>query len=184
MMRSCSAWMVSTMSRIRPVRVAVTAASSADSLASSRVAASLPRRASCQVEHLVVDADHRRSPGADVAPAADPVRRGGGGQVERPGRRGAPVHQHRLVVTVVVEDPDPADVAGGALAKSSRPKHSPLSTASNCASWSLYMAIVVSRSERACGVPPVCTKHAASRFAACSRIRSSRPYRVETYACS
>ena len=69
MTRSCSAWMVSTMSRIRPVRPASSAASSAASPASALVPA-LGRRV--QVEHLVVEADHRAPPGPDVPAPATP----------------------------------------------------------------------------------------------------------------
>ena len=54
MIRSCSAWIVATMSPIRPVRRAVTAASSAASLVSPVL---LRGRGAgvVEVEHLVVD---------------------------------------------------------------------------------------------------------------------------------
>lgn len=69
-----------------------------------------------QVQVFVVD---RRDPpvaGAQVPAPDDAVRRGGGGQVERPGQRGAPVQQQRFVVVFLVEDAEPADVAALAVA--------------------------------------------------------------------
>ncbi len=63
------------------------------------------------VEDLVVEGDHRAVVGADVAPAAYPVRVGGGRQVERPGGGRPPVDQQRVVRAGVVEDPDAAHVA-------------------------------------------------------------------------
>ena len=69
MTRSCSAWMVSTMSLIRPVRPALSAASRAASPVSPLVAPAR-RGARVEVEHLVVEADDRAPAGADVpAPA-------------------------------------------------------------------------------------------------------------------
>ena len=104
---SCSAWMVATMSVIRPVRAAPSAASSAASPAGpvSRAASG-----SVEVEHLVVDPGHLAQPGADVPAPADALRPGRGGDVERPRRGRSPVQQQRLVVALVVDDAEPADV--------------------------------------------------------------------------
>jgi hypothetical protein len=64
-----------------------------------------------EVQHLVVDGGDLAAAGAQVAPAPDALRRCGGGRVERPGRGRPPVHQQRLVLVVLVEQPQPPDVA-------------------------------------------------------------------------
>ena len=97
------------MSPIRPVRRAVTAASSAASPVSPRAAAR--DRGVGEVEHLVVDGERPRGGGCAGAGggACPPASRGRG--VERLRRGRAPVHQQRLVVVLLVEQADPADVA-------------------------------------------------------------------------
>ena len=67
MIRSCSAWMVATMSVIRPVRARSRAASSAPSPTRSRAA----RRRAAEVEHLVVEVDDGAAPGQQVAAPHD-----------------------------------------------------------------------------------------------------------------
>src|SRR5690606_22910815 len=64
-----------------------------------------------EVEHLVVDGDDLPPAGAQVAPAPDALGRGGGGRVERPGGGRPPVHQERLVLVLLVQQAQPADVA-------------------------------------------------------------------------
>jgi hypothetical protein len=64
-----------------------------------------------EVEHLVVDGDDLAAAGAQVAPPAHALGRRGGGGVERLGGRGPPVHQQRLVVALLVEQAEAADVA-------------------------------------------------------------------------
>jgi hypothetical protein len=61
-------------------------------------------------ERVVVEPGHGAQPGVDVPPAPHLERHGAGRGVERPGRRGAPVDQQRVVVQVLVHDPDAADV--------------------------------------------------------------------------
>ena len=107
MIRSCSAWIVSTMSRIRPVRLALSAASSADSPVSPSCFDGIGGR---QVQDLIVDAHHGPAAGLDVTAPPDVGGRGRGGQVERPRRVGAPVHEQLLVVAGIVVNADPADV--------------------------------------------------------------------------
>src|SRR5687767_14002078 len=65
-----------------------------------------------EVEDLVVDPDDPALPGADVAPSPHTLGRGGRGEIERPRHRRTPVHQHRCVVVVVIEEADASDVAG------------------------------------------------------------------------
>src|SRR5690606_26474132 len=59
-----------------------------------------------QVEHLVLVVHDLPPLGVQVAASPHPVPGCGGGQVERAGGRGAPVDQQRLVVVLLVEQPD------------------------------------------------------------------------------
>ena len=109
MIRSCSAWIVATMSPIRPVRRAVTAAISAASLVSPVLlpAAAASSRSSTSSS----TADDLAAPRAQVPAAAHALGRRGGGGVERLRRGRAPVHQQRLVLVLLVEQAQPPDVA-------------------------------------------------------------------------
>ncbi len=64
-----------------------------------------------EVEVLVVQCGDGAAAAADVATQHDTVGRGGGREVERTRLRRAPVEQQRLVVVVLVEDAEAADVA-------------------------------------------------------------------------
>ena len=73
----------------------------------------LVRRApgSGQVQHLIVDADHGAVLGADVAATPNVQRSDRGGEVERARCRRSPVDEQRLLVGVLGEQSDSADVA-------------------------------------------------------------------------
>jgi len=62
------------------------------------------------IKHLVIQASHPPAAHDDVAAAPDAVRRVGGGHVEGPRRRGAPVEQERLARTGLVPQADAPDV--------------------------------------------------------------------------
>ena len=62
-------------------------------------------------EELVGEGDHGAAAGVELTPAAHALRIRAGRGVEGLGRGRAPVGQQRLVVVVLVEDADPADVA-------------------------------------------------------------------------
>ena len=68
-------------------------------------------RAGRQVEHLVVDPGQLAALGPQVPPPGHPLRGHRGGEVERPGRGRPPVDQQRVLIAVLGEQPDPADVA-------------------------------------------------------------------------
>ncbi len=59
------------------------------------------------------------------------------------------------------------------LSRSSRPKHRPCSTALSWVSLSVYIVVEMSRSVRACGVPPVWRSVSVSRFVVSRRSSSS-----------
>ena len=63
-----------------------------------------------EIEHVVVEPGHHTAIGVEVTAAGHAVRARGGRAVERPRGSGPPVDQQRLVVVVLVEDPQPADV--------------------------------------------------------------------------
>ena len=65
----------------------------------------------CEVQDLVVEADHLPVPGLDVPPQQHVLGRDGGGQVEGPRRCRAPVHQQLLVVLGITVNSEAADVA-------------------------------------------------------------------------
>jgi hypothetical protein len=96
MIRSCSAWMVATMSERRL----------AGQAGSGRI---LP--GTVEVKHLVLDGKHRSAAGPDVPAAANPLGAGGGRGVERARRRRPPVDEQRLVLALLVEQPEPPDIA-------------------------------------------------------------------------
>ena len=77
MISSCSAWIVATMSRIPSPRGALTAASSAASLAPPSLRTVGP------AEDLVGEVDDLPAAGVELAAAAHVLRVGGGGDVER-----------------------------------------------------------------------------------------------------
>ena len=109
MIRSCSAWIVATMSPIRPVRRAVTRGH--QRRLAGQPGAAAGRGGVVEVEHLVVDGHDLAAPRAQVPAAAHALGRRGGGGVERLRRGRAPVHQQRLVLALLVEQAQPADVA-------------------------------------------------------------------------
>ena len=112
---SCSAWMVATMSRMRPVRSWSSAASSAPSPTTVKPdasAASASNTSSSMPEETP-------TVGLEVAAAGDAHRLDRGGPVEGLGDRGAPVDDQRR--EVVVGDRDAADVEGLASAGRRRP---------------------------------------------------------------
>ncbi len=78
---SCSAWMVATMSRMRPVRSLSSAASSAPSPTTVKPDAC----GGIGVEHLVVEGEQAATVGLEVATAGDAHRLDRGGAVERLG---------------------------------------------------------------------------------------------------
>ncbi len=100
------------MSPIRPVRCAPTAASRAPSPVSELRWRGVHR---VEVERLVLDAGHLPAAGGQVAPADDLAGGRGGRLVEVAGRRGPPVDQQ--LGLLVVGEPEPADVAAGAVAQ-------------------------------------------------------------------
>ena len=116
---SCSAWMVATMSRIRPVRSWSSAANSAP-FAHHREPG---LGGGLGVEHLVVDAEESPTLGLEVPTAGDAHGLDCGGAVEGLGDRGPPVDDQWR--QVVVGDRDPADVVRGRLAALPRPEVEP-----------------------------------------------------------
>ena len=100
------------MSPIRPVRCAPTAASRAPSPVSElRWPASIESRSSASSSTPVT----MPAAGGQVAPADDLAGGRGGGLVEVAGRGGPPVDQQ--LGLLVVGEPEPADVAAGAVAQ-------------------------------------------------------------------
>ena len=126
MISSCSAWIVATMSAIRPVRLAPTAASSAASLVSPLRLGGARGAGGVEVEDLVVDAGDLATAGAQVPTPAHALGRRGRGRVEGPGRGRAPVHQQRVVLVVLVEQAEPADVADLAVLGVEPPEREPV----------------------------------------------------------
>jgi hypothetical protein len=64
-----------------------------------------------QVEHLVVHRGHLAAPGAQVPAPPDALWGCSRGRIERACRRCAPVHQQRFVLVLLVQQPEPPDVA-------------------------------------------------------------------------
>ena len=64
-----------------------------------------------EVEHVIIEPCYGALPGLDVPATPDTEWSGGGGDVERTGRRGAPVDQQWLIVVALITDAESADVA-------------------------------------------------------------------------
>jgi hypothetical protein len=101
--------MVSTMSAIRPVRLA---------------RAGLP--VGTDVEDLVVHAGHLALPGPDVPAPQDALGRESGGDIERAGRGCPPVHEQGLVIGGVIENADTPDIAAVTLGQIQPAKAQPV----------------------------------------------------------
>lgn len=130
-----------------------------------------------EIEVFVVDRGHGAIARADVPAAGDVFGVGGGGQVERAGQRSSPVEQQRLVVVVLVEDAEPADVARlvlGAL------EIDPAEAQTVLGGVVFGQILVVELGERLALTARLRRAHAASsstvlsRFCAYSRMASSR----------
>ena len=150
---SCSAWIVATMSPMRPVRLRSSAASSAPSPATGSPLV-LDR---VLVEHLVVEADDLAAlAGDEVAAAHDRHRLDRGGPVEGLGDRRAPVDDERRVAP----RPRPRGArrtSGRRVSRSRRPNTSGDSPMSRSASRRWVTSQAMSRSRRAWWVPPART---------------------------
>ena len=105
MIASCSAWMVATISDIRPVRLAD---SEANSAASPIKPSSIMVVQRGQIEDVVVDGDDGPPGEPDVTSPEHPDRVRRRRPVEGLRHRRAPIDEQRIVV--VVEEPDPADI--------------------------------------------------------------------------
>ena len=116
---SCSAWMVATMSRIRPVRSWSSAANSAPSPTTVKPGLG----GGLGVEHLVVEAEESPTLGLEVPAPGDAHGLHRGGAVEGLGHRGPPVDDQWR--EVVVGDRDAADVVRRRLAALPRPEVEP-----------------------------------------------------------
>src|SRR5262249_13742808 len=105
MIQSCSTWIVSTMSVIWPVRLALSAASRAASPFSPLVWPFSPGAARSSTS-----SSRRGALRLEVARPPHALRRDRRSQVERPGGGSTPVQQQGPVVGVLVTDAKPPDV--------------------------------------------------------------------------
>ena len=124
-MTSCSAWIVETMSRIRPVRAESRAVSK------SRFGNSFAGLVSQRIndEHVIVETGHLSIRGRDVAAANDALRIGRRCSIERCRGIRAPVHDEGILVRV--GDTNSTDIPAHIVNEIKRPKQSRSSTESS-----------------------------------------------------